>query len=54
MNVVVCWYSVEIQVDPGKLGDADKDNNVNDLSNGDEVISGRIRFWHTASSNKPG
>jgi len=54
MSLVFTQYSVEMQVDPGELGDADSDNTGNDLPNDDEVVSGRMRFWHTASSNKPG
>jgi hypothetical protein len=54
MNPVFPRYSVEMQVDPGELGDADSDNKGNDLPNDDEGMSGWMRFWHTASSNKPG
>jgi hypothetical protein len=41
-------------LDNGALDDVDIENEGNYLPGTNAVMTGRIRFWDTASSNKPG
>jgi hypothetical protein len=51
---VVDCFLLKVIVDPGKFGYAHTENNGDDTPKDEADVAGWMRFWHTASSNKPG